>query len=84
MVVTAFVFGESAVLRAKSQEQLARQVYLHAPFWSREACALVALHLARGRVVVAPDFEAVLLPGDFGVLQVRPAEDPSWSPGVPA
>lgn len=84
MVVTVYAYGRLQVLRASTRTRLARLLYLTCPWWTHGACELLVGYVVKGQVVTAPDFEALLLPGDFGVLEVRPAEDPDWQPGVAA
>ena len=79
-VVTAYVYGSVSVLEAPTRDRLARRLYLTCPWWSRDSCRSVADRLTRRQVVTAPDFETLLLPGEFEVLEVRPDEDPTWVP----
>ena len=80
LVVTVYAYGQVSVLRASSSRQLSRQLYLACPWWTQQACGHLAIQLAQSRAIVAPDFEAVLLPGDFSVLETRPAEDDAYQP----
>jgi len=79
-VVTVYAYGRSSVLRAKNPRQLSRQLYLATPWWTHQACDHVVLELLQNRVVFAPDFEAVLLPGDFSVLEACPVEVDDYRP----
>jgi hypothetical protein len=82
LVVTAYVYGRLTLLRARSADHLARQIYLLCPWWTHGACIALASTLSGGVAITAPDFDALLLPGDFSVLEARPAERPGWVPGV--
>jgi hypothetical protein len=83
MIVTVCAYGRSIVLHG-STKRMSRQLYLACPWWSHSACDELTAQLERGLVVLAPDFEAVLLPGDFRILETRPAEDADYQPGVAA
>lgn len=79
MTVTVYAYGRTALLDG-STGRIGRQLYLACPWWTRSACDELAIQLERGVVITAPDFDAVLLPGDFRVMDVRPAEDPGYEP----
>jgi hypothetical protein len=81
MVVTVCAYGRSIVLEG-SAKRMSRQLYLACPWWSHSACDELTAQLGRGLVVLAPDFEAVLLPGEFRILETRPAEDVGYAPAV--
>lgn len=80
LVVTVYAYGHSTLLRANSTRQLSRRLYLTCPWWTRHACDHLALELEQNRVITAPDFDAVLLPGDFSVLETRPPENDDYRP----
>jgi len=80
LVVTVYAFGRSTLLRASSSRQLSHKLYLTCPWWTHNACDHLVLELEQRRVITAPDFEAVLLPGDFSVLEARPPERDDYRP----
>lgn len=84
MLVTVYAYGDGKVLKAESARRMARLLYLTCPWWTHEACDLLVAQLERGQVVLARDFDTVLVPGDWPVLEVRPAEDEAWVPAAVA
>jgi hypothetical protein len=83
MIVTVYAYGRTQLLQG-APGRISRQLYLACPWWTHSACDELAVQLERGLVVTAPDFEAVLLPGDFRVLEARPAEQPGYELAVGA
>jgi hypothetical protein len=83
MLVTVYAYGRTVVLNG-ARGRISRQLYLACPWWTHSACDELVVQLERGYVVTAPDFDAVLLPGDFRVLETRPVEQPGYEPVVAA
>jgi len=79
-VITVYAYGRPAVLRASTSRQLSQQLYQACPWWTRKACAHLALELLQNRAILAPDFDAVLIPGDWSILETRPAEADDYRP----
>jgi len=79
-VVTVYAYGHSSVLRCSSSRQLSRQLYLACPWWTRKACDHLVLELLQNRAILAPDFDAVLLPGDWSILESRPPDRDDYRP----
>ena len=80
LAVTVYAYGRQVLLRANSTRQLSRQLYLTCPWWTHSACDHLALELQQNRVILAPDFDAVLLPGDFSVLESCPGQTDGYRP----
>lgn len=70
---TLRAFGRTTEFRARSVAQLARRIYTRS-HWTMPECVRLAGDLWRGRVVTAPDFDTIVLPGSFDVLEERPEE----------
>lgn len=72
-VFTLRAYGQTSTFRASSVEELARRLYRRS-HWTKAECMRLASDLARGLVVSAPDFDMLVLPGRFDVLEDRPDE----------
>lgn len=72
-VYTLRAFGQTATFHAHSVDQLARRIYTRT-HWRIAECSRLAAELWRGRVVSCPDYETIVLPGRFDVLEDRPEE----------
>lgn len=70
---TIRAYGQTSTFHASTTQQLGRRLYTRT-HWLREECERLALDLWRGRVLIAPDYETVVLPGEFYVLEERPSE----------
>lgn len=72
-VYTLRSYGQTSTFHASNVEQLGKRLHTRT-HWLRVECLRLAAELWRGRVVSAPDFETIVLPGFFDVLEDRPEE----------
>lgn len=76
-VFTIRTYRHTYTLEAKNAAHLARRLYDETS-WSKTECLRVARECMRGRVFSAPDFETLILPGLFHVVEDRPIERSTW------
>lgn len=74
---TVRTYRHTYTLEATTAAQLARRLYAETS-WSKPECHRVALECMKGRVYSAPDYETLILPGLFHVIEDRPIERSDW------
>lgn len=76
-VYTLISYGKPSRFKAKDVKQLAVRLYRRTA-WTWDGCERIARKLVRGVVYSAPDYETLVLRGDWSWVESRPEErDPS-------
>jgi len=70
-------YDQTSIIKSRDAHQLASRLYTRTS-WTMVECRRLADQLYRGLVVMAPDFETMILPGVFSVLVDRPEERANW------
>lgn len=78
-VFTLREFARTTTIHALDREELSSRLYALTS-WTGPECYRIAGALLEGRIISAPDFETLIVPGMVQIVQDSPLERRNWKP----